>query len=259
MTKIWIRIECNIILIFSGQYKEIVLLTKAGGGGGGGGGYGGGGGGHGGGGGGGYGGGGGGGGGDYGAPPPSSYGPPSGGGGGWGRSFGRRFITTDLERTEHTTSTSKNSPLNAEQPAPRMETTTYHIYRYPFINSNFTRSDWNYSNREELGMHQAYLTNNVTNMENDKEMEPLLRSESDNYTIETNPYRSDDSRDYVTDSRPVVNYMDNEHVTSTNYIANNYDKSVINPLYDNEWQPTEEKYSSLNLRKRSTNVKNSFA
>ena len=175
--KIRIRIECNIILIFSGQYKEIVLLTKAGGGGGGGGGGygGGGGGGYGGGGGGGYGGGGGGG--DYGAPPPSSYGPPSGGGG-WGRSFGRRFITTELEKAENTM-TSKNSSLNAEQSAPRMESINYHNYGYPFINSNFTRPDWNYSNREELGKHQ-YLTNSVTNVEDDKEMEPLLRLESDN-------------------------------------------------------------------------------
>lgn len=137
-----------------------------------------------------------------------------------------------------------------------MESINYHNYRYPFINSNFTRPDWNYSNREELG--KRYLTNNVTNVEDDKEMEPLLRSESDNYTIEISPHRNDDSRDYVTDSKPVVNYVDNEYVASTNYVANNYDTSVIHPVYDNEWQPTEEKYSLLNLRKKSTNVKNSF-
>lgn len=95
-------------------------------------------------------------------------------------------------------------------------------------------------------------------MEDDKEMEPLLRSESDNYTIEISPHRSDDSRDYVTDSKPVVNYVDNEHVASTNYVANNYDTSVIHPVYDNEWQSTEEKHSLLNLRKKNTNVKNSF-
>lgn len=107
-----------------------------------------------------------------------------------------------------------------------------------------------------------YLTNNVANVVNSNKMEPSSRSESDNYDIET--YQVDDSigdsRDYVTDSKP--NYLNNSgHITSTNHIASNHDTSVMHSAYSDEWQPTEEKFSSNLSRIReseSSNIEHSW-
>lgn len=106
-----------------------------------------------------------------------------------------------------------------------------------------------------------YLTNNVANVVNSNKMEPSSRSESDNYDIETYQVDDsiDDSRDYMIDSKP--NYLDNsDHITSTNHIASNHDTSVMHSAYSDEWQPTEEKFSS-NLRRiresESSNIENS--
>lgn len=90
-----------------------------------------------------------------------------------------------------------------------------------------------------------YLTNNVANVVNSDKMESSSRSESDNY-IETYQVDDDsigDSRDYVTDSKP--NYLDNSgHVTSANQVASNHDTSVMHSVYNDEWHPTEEKFST---------------
>lgn len=218
--------------MLAGQYKEIVLLTKSGGGGGG---YGGGGGGgYGGGGGGGYGGGGGGGGDYYGAPPSMTYGVPSGGGG-WGRSFGKRFITTNPDKTNRTND-STNSLFKSE----RKPVLSTNFSSYKNYGSNFTYSNWNYSNHAQP---QAYLINNVSNVEKNNGMEPLLHS-SDKYASGTKTYRinersNDDTRDHVTDTGPVVDYTDN--VALTNHIGKNYGTNLTQPIYSDEWQSTEEK------------------
>lgn len=213
--------------MLAGQYKEIVLLTKAAGGGTGGGYGGGGGGGYGGGGGGGYGGGGGGGGGGdyYGAPPAMTYGVPSGGG--WGRSFGRQVVTTNPEKINCTNDCTTNSLLKSERkPVLSTNFISYKNYGYPFLNSNFT--NWNYSNHAQP---QKYLINNVSNVE------PLLRRSSDNkYAIDTKTYRiNEGTRDRVIDAESIVDHTDN--VTLTNHIGNNYGANLTQPIHSNESTP----------------------
>lgn len=166
-----------------------------------------------------------------------SYGVPSGGG--WGRSFGRRFITANNPDKMNCTNNSTNSLFKSEgKPGLNTNFISYKNYGlYPFVNSNFMYSSWNYSNHEQPQKYQ-YLIKNVSNVENNNGMEPLLRS-SDKYDIDTNTYQvNEGKRDHVSDTRS-IDYANN--VALTNHIGNNYDINLTQPIYSDEWQSTEEK------------------
>lgn len=83
-------------------------------------------------------------------------------------------------------------------------------------------------------------------MGNSSDMEPLLRTGSDNYAIDTDPYQNVDSKVHVV--RPIDYANSVNHVGSINYMTNNYDTNMAGPIYGDEWQATEEVLPS-NLRR----------
>lgn len=164
-----------------------------------------------------------------------SYGVPSGGG--WGRSFEKRFITTNSDKMNCTNDSTNSLFKSEKKPVPCTNFISSKNYGYPFVNSNFT--NWNYSNHGQQPQKYEYLIKNVSNVENNNEMEPLLRS-SDKYAIDTNTYRvNEGTRDHVTDTGTIVDYRDN--VALTNNIGSNYDTNLTQSIYNDEWQSTEEK------------------
>lgn len=207
-------------MILSGQYKEVVLLTKSTGGGGGGccgssd---------------------------SYGAPPPSSYGPSSGGGGygggghgggghsgggggygggGWGRSFDKRPMTLSYDEVVTTEETNR-IPMIGEviTNGQNIDYPDYPDYQESIMNSSSTA--WNTTNPRYRG------TNNSTDVT------------KNNSVLTTTGGRS-----YIFNGKPATGLTQQKinSIVNTNKPA--YDTDGKHSVYMDEWQAIIERKKS---------------